>query len=353
MPRRRQNQTEPDASIDAPGIAVEHIPTSADVARRAGVSRATVSYVLNNVTTQHISAETCARVRQASEEMGYIPHAAARSLRAGQSTLVLMPLPTVPFGPLLDRYYQALAEHLGDLGYTVVLHTSRAASDVEAARGWAMLRPVGMIVETDHFSPEACEIMRTAGTRAILIAGSPQADPTPTLLLDNAAIGACAAEHLIARGNRRLMAVVPREEDFRPGGLDRLRGMQQVAVKHGLQIEQIDLAFDENDAAQVAAGLKQADQRLAIFAYNDEYAMLLMRALLDAEIHIPDQVALVGADDLPLCTLLRPRLTSVHLDALTQVPVVAATLHALIQSEATEVAPIELLRSQIVARESS
>ncbi len=331
----------------------QHVPTSADVARRAGVSRATVSYVLNNVVAEQISAETCMRVRRAAEELGYTPHAAARSLRAGQSTLVLVPLPTIPFGPLLDRYYEALTEHLGTLGYTVVLHTGRAADDLEAARAWAMLRPVGMIVDAERLSPAAIELLRSAGTRAILVAGSPRAHPAPTLLVDNAAIGACAAQYLVARGHRRILAVVPREEQFMPIGIGRLEGMQQIAQAHGVQVERVDLAFDEDEAARVAATWMQLAEPKAVFAYNDEYAMLLMRAVLDAGIVIPDQLALVGADDLPLCTLLRPRLTSVHVDVVAQAPAVAKTLHAMIQGQSLELPAIELLRSRIVARESS
>ncbi len=71
-------------------------PTSADVARLAGVSRATVSYVLNNTSAVRISEPTRRRVHAAAEELGYVPHAAARSLRAGHSRLVLMPAPTFP-----------------------------------------------------------------------------------------------------------------------------------------------------------------------------------------------------------------------------------------------------------------
>ena len=72
------------------------VPTSSDVARVAGVSRATVSYVLNNTGAVRISDPTRRRVHQAARDLGYVPHAAARSLRAGHSRMVLMPAPTEP-----------------------------------------------------------------------------------------------------------------------------------------------------------------------------------------------------------------------------------------------------------------
>ena len=89
-----------------PSPAPHSVPTSADVARLAGVSRATVSYVLNNTSAVRISEPTRRRVHEAAKELGYVPHAAARSLRAGHSRMVLMPAPTVAVGPALQPVHQ-------------------------------------------------------------------------------------------------------------------------------------------------------------------------------------------------------------------------------------------------------
>ena len=92
----------------------------------------------------------------------------------------------------------------------------------------------------------------------------------------------------------------------------------------------------------------------AVFTYNDEYAMLLMRALQDAGIRMPDQVALVGADDLPLCRLLRPRLSSVALDVQASAHAIANRLHASVLAEApVDPGPITIDEPRIVVRESS
>jgi DNA-binding LacI/PurR family transcriptional regulator len=90
-----------------------------------------------------------------------------------------------------------------------------------------------------------------------------------------------------------------------------------------------------------------------VFTYNDEYGMLLMRAVLDAGLRIPADLAMVGADDLPLCDLLRPRLTSVHPDAIPSARSVAEALHALIQGVRPRVPSLRLLQSRIVVRESA
>ncbi|MGW1288141.1 LacI family DNA-binding transcriptional regulator, partial [Streptomyces sp. NPDC002586] len=85
-------------------VQIPNTPTSADVARLAGVSRATVSYVLNNTSAVRISEPTRRRVHEAARELGYVPHAAARSLRAGHSRMVLMPAPAIPVGSLYSGF---------------------------------------------------------------------------------------------------------------------------------------------------------------------------------------------------------------------------------------------------------
>jgi DNA-binding LacI/PurR family transcriptional regulator len=81
--------------------------------------------------------------------------------------------------------------------------------------------------------------------------------------------------------------------------------------------------------------------------------MLLMRALLDAGIAPPQQIALVGADDLPLCSLLRPRLTSIHLDVAPSAETVSQLLHSMILGNDVEIGVVELLRPRVVPRESA
>ena len=95
--------------------------TGQDVAERAGVSRATVSYVLNDAPGQPISAETRARVLAAAADLGYTPHAAARQLRTGVSDLILMALPAWPFSLSLSLAVSTVTHRLGELGYTALV----------------------------------------------------------------------------------------------------------------------------------------------------------------------------------------------------------------------------------------
>jgi DNA-binding LacI/PurR family transcriptional regulator len=329
--------------------------TSLDVARRARVSRATVSYVLNGKLDSRISPDTRARVEAAAADLGYTPHAMARSLRTGRSNLILLPQPPHPPGPLLDAFIELLQARLRELGYLVVLHGDRRGLDVHAARLWASMRPVGAIVWTEHVSAEAVEVLRNAGTRAFLALGMRPCPPLPSLLTQiGEGIGACAATHLVARGHTSLGVIVPREAGIRELGLARLAGVERVTAERGLRVRHFNLTYDEAAAERLARQWRAAPPCSAVFTYNDEFGMLLMRALQDAGLRVPEDVALVGADNLPLCTLLRPRLSSVALDIQASAQAIANALHARVIGEAPEdAAPITIDEPRIVVRESS
>ncbi|MBC2868361.1 LacI family DNA-binding transcriptional regulator [Streptomyces mexicanus] len=289
------------------------VPTSADVARLAGVSRATVSYVLNDSGAVRISDATRRRVHEAAEELGYVPHAAARSLRAGHSRIVLMPAPSFPAGPLYSRFIEELQEALGRLDYTVVQHATAGRHGDEAARAWAELRPVAVLVPGSGIGPEGVAVLRRAGARAVVTLGSGPVEGAHALLMDHESVGHCAGAHLHTRGRRRIGVVVPEDRDLDVFSRPRLAGVRRALRGTGATVTELALGYDEPSAARLAARWRDLGLD-AVFAYNDEYAMLLMRALQDEGVRIPEETAVLGADDLLLGRLLRPRLSTVHLD---------------------------------------
>jgi DNA-binding LacI/PurR family transcriptional regulator len=132
-----------------------------------------------------------------------------------------------------------------------------------------------------------------------------------------------------------------------------LEAVERIGFAHGAPVDRIDLAFDKAEAAQLAAAWKQGAYPTGIFTYNDEYGMLLLRALLDAGFAIPDEIALVGADNLPLGTLLQPQLTSVDPGLTAGIDSLAEAIHLLIQGQPADVPPIKLVHPTIVIRESA
>ncbi|MFJ2395929.1 LacI family DNA-binding transcriptional regulator [Streptomyces sp. NPDC087843] len=301
------NQPVPPSPVQRPA------PTSADVARLAGVSRATVSYVLNNTSAVRISEPTRRRVHEAARDLGYVPHAAARSLRAGHSRMVLMPAPSVPVGPLYSQFFNELQWALGRLDYTVVQYGSVGLHGDEAARAWAELRPVAVLVPGSGLGPQGVAVLKRSGARAVVTLGPERVEGAHALLMDHERVGHSAGAHLVARGRHRVGVVVPEEPGLEIFSRPRLEGVRRALRGTGATVTELPLAYEEEAATRLAARWRALGLD-GVFAYNDEYAMLLMRALQDAGIVVPDETAVVGADDLMLGRLLRPRLSTVHLE---------------------------------------
>ncbi|MFH9399348.1 LacI family DNA-binding transcriptional regulator [Streptomyces sp. NPDC017638] len=332
-------------------VQIPNTPTSADVARLAGVSRATVSYVLNNTGAVRISEETRRRVREAARELGYVPHAAARSLRAGHSRTVLMPAPVIPVGPLYSRFLDELQRALGRLDYTVVQYGSVGLEGDEAARAWAELRPVAVLVPGAGIGPQGVAVLRRAGARAVVTLGPGRVEGAHAILMDHDAVGHCAGAHLYARGRRRIGVVMPEEPGLGTYARPRLAGVRQALRGTDATVTELPLAYTEEAAAELAARWPESGLD-AVFAYNDEYAMLLMRALQDDGVRIPEDVAVIGADDLMLGRLLRPRLSTVHIE-LPSGRTLAALVDRAVRDPGGEPETHTVLGASVVRRESS
>ncbi|MFG3101915.1 LacI family DNA-binding transcriptional regulator [Streptomyces sp. NPDC048182] len=327
------------------------VPTSADVARLAGVSRATVSYVLNENGTVRISEPTRRRVREAARELGYVPHAAARALRAGHSRMVLMPAPSFPVGPLYSRFLGDLQAALGRLDYTVVQHGTVPQHGDEAARAWAELRPVAVLVPGSGLGPRGVDVLKRSGARAVITFGPDLVEGAHALLTDQEAVGRCAGRHLLDRGRDRIGVLVPEEPGLEAFSAPRLAGVRRAARGTAATVVPLPLAYTEQAAARLAARWREL--RLdGVFAYNDEYAMLLMRALADEGVAVPDETALIGADDLMLGRLLRPRLSTVHLE-LPSGRDLAALVDRLVHDPGAATERHKVLGTAVVHRESS
>jgi DNA-binding LacI/PurR family transcriptional regulator len=341
----------PNTPAPTPSSAPRSVPTSADVARLAGVSRATVSYVLNNTSAVRISEPTRRRVHQAARDLGYVPHAAARALRAGHSRMVLMPAPPVPAGPLYSQFVHDLQGALSRLDYTVVQYGACGLHGDDAARAWAELRPVAVLVPGPGLGPQGVALLKRSGARAVVTLGSEPVEGAHALLLDHAGVGRSAVGHLYARGRRRIGVVVPEEPGTRMFSAPRLSGAR--AALHGTDatVTELPLAYTEESAAALAArwpglGLD------AVFAYNDEYAMLLMRALQDTGVRVPEDTAVIGADDLVLGRLLRPRLSTVRI-ALPSGRDLAGLVDRAVRNPGAAPESHELFEATVVDRDST
>lgn len=343
-----------------PPRAVRTPPTSSDVARAAGVSRATVSYVLNDTEGGRVSEATRERVREAARQLGYVPHASARALRSGRSGIVLLTAPAVTLGPLFAREFAGLQQALAELGHTAVLYGPTGTRGAQAARSWAELRPDAVLSLMDEsLDADAVAVLHQAGVKAVLDFGPAPVAGAHALVTDEEQIGFHAGTHLLAVGSRTLGVIMPADSSLRGFAEPRLAGVERAVRAHGTgTVVRQELSLDEEAALRWArqCAADGPDGLFAypdgLFAYNDEYAALAVRALQDAGLRVPEDIAVVGADDLLIGRLLRPRLTTVRLDYLPSREI-AQLLDRLIGAPDTAPETHDMLRARLVVRESA
>lgn len=326
--------------------------TSADVARAAGVSRTTVSLVLNGVETISLAESTKARVRRAAEELGYVPHSGAQALRSGYSGIVLMPSAATALGRIVAAWTTDLEDALNALGLTFVIYGSRGLGPVDAARAWSRLRPVAVLtLGSTPLTPEASEVMRTNGTRALLSTGEHPIEGTHVLVTGQADAGAVAVEHLLERGRRRIGIVTPRARGLEAMGRERFTRADRVARAQGASTLELPMSYNRESAiatadAALAAGLD------GVYAYDDDFALLLLGAFARAGVGVPTDLAVVGTDDLVEGSLASPSLSTVRI-AFPPAADVASIVAGIIQGNRENGGITFATPPALIARESS
>lgn len=279
--------------------------TSQDVARLAGVSRTTVSFVLNDRPGQAIPEETRRRVLEAARRLDYRPHASARSLAAGRSDIVLLAIPDLPIGAGISRFAEELAASLAEHDLTLVTHLESAHGrplvDVCAAVG------ASAVVGFESFDQETIEALHSVG--AVVAAPS-----RPRALGSTGHFGRLQAEHLIDRGHRRLGYALPTDPSLLAVAEERLRGATEVCLARGAQrpfalSTGLDIA---EAAANVAAWTRESVT--GICAFNDEVAIAILAGMHAHGLTAPSDLAVIGADDIPCARVTVPPLTTVAFD---------------------------------------
>jgi len=297
-------------------------PTKADVARLANVSAATVSYVLNNVTSQTISAQTRAAVHDAAKKLGYRPNLAARNLAVGGSGVMLYVVPRIALGELIlevgSRMTAALARH--GVVLSMQFETDDGSNIVDAV---ADLRPVA-VTSVFPLSGAALEAVTAAGIPQIHL-GSAQLHAMGALHLT---IGELRIDHLVARGHRKLAFAVSDVPTLRPLGDYWLEGLRVAADKRGLpELAVGSVATDGTDAVEVVKGWVD-DGITAVCAQSDETAFVVLHGIREAGLRCPEDLAVMGVDATALGAVSSPPLTSVAFDAETVVDASVAAMIA-------------------------
>ncbi|MCZ2815070.1 LacI family DNA-binding transcriptional regulator [Modestobacter sp. VKM Ac-2984] len=297
--------------------------TSADVARESGVSRTTVSYVLNDKHGAMISADTRERVLAAATRLGYSPSAAARTLRSGRSDLVLCVLPNWTVGPVLDTVLDELTRELADRQLSVLVHHGRGPRPLTEL--WRAVTPRAVVGFT-AFGAEDADAMRGAGIQ--VLNASLDDDPHAVFAVPQTRVGQLQVRHLADTGHVRLGWAAPAEPRLADFAERRLSGVRAECARRGLAapvVREVDL--DVGSATHAVRAWRGAGVT-AVAAYNDEVALAVLAGARACGLVVPGQLAVVGVDDVPAARLSDPALTTVAQDAGVQARAIAAAVAA-------------------------
>lgn len=279
-------------------------PTHADVARLAGVSTATVSYVLNKSEGRRISPATHQAVIKAAQELGYRPNAAARNLARGRSGVVLYVVPRVAVGEMPMLAGSRMTTELARRGLlqVQVFETEDDQHVVDA------IKSVDPIAVTSLFPLSTGARAAAAAAQVPLI----EIGLLPALGDPHLAVGALRVDHLIARGHRRLAFAYTGIAKWRALGDYWLDGIADAARRHELPPVAVDAVTVEN-AVEVLMGWHRAGVT-AVCAQSDEVAALVLHGVREAGLTCPGDIAVIGVDAHPIGVICSPPLTTVEFD---------------------------------------
>jgi DNA-binding LacI/PurR family transcriptional regulator len=301
-----------------------HRPTSQDIARAAGVSRTTVSLVLNGKENTGISVQTQARVLETAASLGYVPNSAARMLVSGRSRTVGLVL---AHGDLMS--FDAFAPPL-------MFGISRVCN----ARGYKLLIEA---VEGDHRRNSYLDLVKSKSIDALIVLNSSAEDEGLVRLIESrfpvilfGSIGhpkenslrsgteraaELATEHLVKLGHRRVAHITyaPR---WYTGPMERLRAFRRALDKARIPFDEKLVGYGDFSAESGYRAMREILRRgrrlTALFAGNDTIAVGAMAALREEGLSVPSDVAVVGFDDLPIACYCQPTLTTVNTNPIVQ-----------------------------------
>lgn len=294
-----------------------------DIAKAAGVSHSTVSRALSD--SPLVSAETKARIQHLAGEMGYSPHAQARSLVMGRTQTIGVVVTTIT-DPFIAEIVQAIESTAHYRGYSVILAISNAQPEREIA-AVEMLhskRVDGVVVTSSRVGALYQEHLDRLGVPVVLInSHSEQGGPyTFSINVDNQHGGWLATRHLIEQAHRRVAYITgpddhvfPSDSKLGSDDLARLAGYRHALREAGMKFSP---ALVEAGTGRTGGGERALPKLLAleqppsaVFCYNDMTAIGVLRAARQIGVSVPEELSVVGFDDIPFASYVQPTLTTI------------------------------------------
>ncbi|TJY39796.1 LacI family transcriptional regulator [Cohnella pontilimi] len=287
-------------------------PTIYDVARRAGVSIATVSKVINR--NGKISERTREKIVHIMAEMDYFPNLVASALSSKKTNMLGLLLPDIS-----NPYFAEMSRHMEDrafeLGYHIVICNTDNRIDKESDYlTFLQQKGVdGILLATGAAHPQSLETLSEKKLPIVLIAREVPQLPVNTVLVDDFRGGYAATEHLLQNGHRDIAIIV--ESIDLASSRERLQGYRAALAEQRCPYREDRVVVSDFSirAGMEAAGmlLDGPRQPTAIFACNDLLAIGTVQAARSRGLQVPEQLSVVGFDDTFLATVIDPALTTV------------------------------------------
>jgi LacI family transcriptional regulator, galactose operon repressor len=291
------------------------VTTIKDVAREAGVSVATVSRVFNESAV--VSQETARNVREVAERLNYWPNGVARSLITNRTQAIGVMLPDL-FGEFYSEILRGMDCTARKAGFHLLVSSSHAdAHELVAALRTIRGRIDGLIVMAPDLDAGSAIRAAAAALPLMLIAPEAGFEAHDTIAIANRKGAHAVVRHLARLGHRRIATIAGpvHNADAR----QRLEGYRAALREGGAETSAaFEILGDFTEPSGYEAGarlLKIHPRPSAVFAANDYMAIGVMGSLSDAGVRVPEDIAVVGFDDIPMSRYLNPALTTVHVDA--------------------------------------
>ena len=288
--------------------------TIRDVARTAGVSVATVSRVHNG--SRLVVEATRRRVRAVATRLGYLPHAAARTLSTNKTSTVGVLLPDL-YGEFYSELIRGIDHTAQRHGYHLLLASSHNDKQAIAAVLQSMRGRVdGLIVMSPARGAYAAARRLLAGFAVVLLNSGAEGAGVDAITVANAAGARTMVEHLIALGHRDIAMITgpARNAD----AAERLRGYRAALRAAGTRVtraREVPGDFTDTSGFEACGRLLRLHPRpTAIFAANDAMAIGALSALREAGVRVPEEMAVAGFDDIPTARYMHPPLSTVRVD---------------------------------------
>jgi alanine racemase len=331
-----------------------------DVARESRVSPTAVSFAFNN--PQRLNPQTVSRILEVANQLGYSPNPHARALLAKSVGVIgiLTPqsLPSIFANPFYAAFYEGVGQVCEEHNLSLLTISPVSSSLAEATAKAPVDGLIVMGMNEDH---DEIELLRRRNMRFVIVDGD--AAHTPSVNVDDEHGAWAAADHLLRLGHRRISIMTFETDYIRNSifgvGERRINGFRRAFAEHGIPWEDVGLLPTQTNAHSGAENFralweqtKPRQRPTAIATVADIIAVGVLEAAQALGVPVPNQLSVVGYDDLPLSRLIRPTLTTIRQPILEKGEAAAQLLLALISGEAKSRTRV-ILPTELVIRESS